>query len=367
MAFLPEPGYVHGSQSATAILLVNLGTPEEPTPAAVRRYLRQFLSDPRVVEIPKPIWWLILNLIILNIRPRQSAEKYAAIWSSEGSPLKVHTQRQARLLQGYLGQSVKSPLRVAWAMRYGSPSIEEVIRSLKAERYERILAIPMYPQYAASTTATALDEIGRALARMRNVPELRFVKHFHDHPAYIRALGEQVRALWRAEGRPDMLVMSFHGLPRFSLDRGDPYHCECHKTARLLAEDLGLERGQWMLTFQSRFGKAEWLRPYTAEVLAALPGQGKTRVDVITPGFVADCLETLEEIAIEGRESFLGAGGRQYRVLPCLNEHDDWIKALARIALENLGGWYSTAYDGEAAKVAADASLERARALGATA
>ncbi len=367
MAFLPEPGYVHASQPATAILLVNLGTPDEPTPQAVRRYLRQFLSDPRVVEIPKPIWWLILNGIILNIRPRRSAEKYASIWSPEGSPLKVHTERQAKLLQGYLGQSVESPLRVAYAMRYGSPSIAEVMAALKAERCERILAIPMYPQYAASTTATALDEIGRVLARTRNVPEVRFVKHFHDHPAYIRALGEQVRELWRAEGRPDKLVMSFHGLPRFSLERGDPYHCECHKTARLLAEDLGLERDQWMLTFQSRFGKAEWLRPYTAEALAALPGEGRTRVDNVTPGFVADCLETLEEIAIEGRDTFLEAGGRQYRVLPCLNERDDWIRALARIALENMGGWYSTAYDVEAAKLAGTAALERARALGATA
>jgi ferrochelatase len=367
MAFLPEPDYAHGTQSGTAILLVNLGTPDEPTPPAVRRYLREFLSDPRVVEIPKPIWWLILNLVILNIRPRQSAEKYASIWSREGSPLKVHTERQAKLLQGYLGQSVKSPLRVAYAMRYGSPSIARVMRELKSEGCDRILAIPMYPQYAASTTGTAIDEIGRALQRTRNVPELRFVKHFHDHPGYIRALGEQVRELWRAEGRPDKLVMSFHGLPRFSLDRGDPYHCECHKTARLLAEDLELERDQWLLTFQSRFGKAEWLRPYTTEALAALPAEGKTRVDVVTPGFVADCLETLEEIAIEGRDTFLAAGGRQYRVLPCLNERDDWIRALARIALENLGGWYSTAYDVEAARLAGTAARDRARDLGATA
>jgi ferrochelatase len=367
MPFLPEPGYEHGSQAATAIMLVNLGTPDEPTPQAVRRYLREFLSDPRVVEIPKPVWWLVLNGIILNIRPRRSAAKYAAIWTKEGSPLKVHTERQAKLLHGYLGQTVQTPLRVVYAMRYGTPSIASVLAALKAERCDRILVMPLYPQYAASTSATALDEIGRVLAGVRNVPELRFVKHFHDHPAYIHALANQVREFWRDHGRPDKLVMSFHGLPRFTLERGDPYHCECHKTARLLAEDLQLGADAWMLTFQSRFGKAEWLRPYTAEVLAALPREGKTRVDVITPGFVADCLETLEEIAIEGRDTFLEAGGKQYRVLPCLNERDDWIRALARIALENLGGWYSTSCDSETALRTAAAARERALALGASA
>lgn len=365
MAFLPEPDYAHGTQSGTAILLVNLGTPDEPTPPAVRRYLREFLSDPRVVEIPRPIWWLILNLVILNIRPRQSAEKYASIWTQDGSPLKVHTERQAKLLQGYLGQSVKSPLRVAYAMRYGSPSIAQVMRQLKSEGCDRILAIPMYPQYAASTTGTAIDAIGRALQRMRNVPELRFVKHYHDHPAYIRALGEQVRELWRAEGRPDKLVMSFHGLPRFSLDRGDPYHCECHKTARLLAEDLELERDQWMLTFQSRFGKAEWLRPYTAEALAALPAEGKTRVDVVTPGFVADCLETLEEIAMQNREAFLAHGGEAFDYVPCLNSSTPQVALYEQLVLKHAQGWPEFEGGDDAALLAE--SRRRALALGAPA
>ena len=366
MAFLPEPQYEHGRRAATTILLVNLGTPEEPTPAAVRRYLREFLSDPRVVEIPKPLWWLILNGIILNVRPRKSAEKYASIWSREGSPLKVHTEKQAKLLQGYLGQSVKTPFSVEYAMRYGRPSIRDTVERLHAGGCERLLVMPMYPQYAASTTATALDAVASVLSRVRNVPELRFVKHFHDHPAYIRALGNQVRELWRAEGRPQRLVMSFHGLPRFHLDRGDPYHCECQKTARLLAEELELAPHEWVATFQSRFGKSEWLKPYTFEVLAALPREGVTRVDMLTPGFVSDCLETLEEIAIEGRHTFLSAGGEQFRAIPCLNERDDWIRALARIVLEHLGGWYSTTWDEEAAARAAAFSRDRARALGAS-
>jgi ferrochelatase len=365
MGFNPEPKFEHGRIASTAILLVNLGTPEAPTPGAVRRYLREFLSDPRVVEIPKPIWWLILNGIILNVRPRKSAEKYRAIWSQEGSPLKVHTEKQAKLLQGYLGQSIKSPLVVDYAMRYGAPSIRDALERLKAAGAERVLVLPMYPQYAASTTATAFDEVGRFLMATRNPPEVRMVKHFHDHPAYIRALADQVRERWRADGRPEKLVMSFHGLPKFSLDRGDPYHCECHKTARLLAEELELPRDAWLATFQSRFGRAEWLKPYTAEVLSELGRGGVGSVDVITPGFVADCLETLEEIAIEGRDTFLQAGGKQYRVIPCLNERDDWIRALARISLENLGGWYSTTYDREATARAATASRDRARAMGA--
>lgn len=339
MAFLPEPDYAHGTQSGTAILLVNLGTPDEPTPPAVRRYLREFLSDPRVVEIPRPIWWLILNLVILNIRPRQSAEKYASIWTQDGSPLKVHTERQAKLLQGYLGQSVKSPLRVAYAMRYGSPSIAQVMRQLKSEGCDRILAIPMYPQYAASTTGTAIDAIGRALQRMRNVPELRFVKHYHDHPAYIRALGEQVRELWRAEGRPDKLVMSFHGLPRFSLDRGDPYHCECHKTARLLAEDLELERDQWMLTFQSRFGKAEWLQPYAQQTVEGLPGKGVKNLVMIMPGFASDCVETLEEVAIGLGETFHENGGENFSAVPCLNDSPESVDMMDTIVRRELLGW----------------------------
>jgi ferrochelatase len=365
MAFAVEPPYKHGTIAKTGIVLVNLGTPEAPTPAAVRSYLREFLGDPRVVEIPRALWWPILNGIILRTRPKASAQKYAAIWSPDGSPLRVHTERQAKLLQGYLGLQVKSPFVVEYAMRYGNPSIGTVLDKLKAAGCDRILVLPLYPQYAASTTATVLDRVAAFIARTRNVPEIRTVKHFHDHPAYIGVLGTSVREYWREHGRPDKLIMSFHGLPRYTLDRGDPYHCECQKTARLLAEDLELETSRWVLTFQSRFGRAEWLKPYTQPMLEELARQGARRVDVICPGFVSDCLETLEEINMECRAAFLESGGKVFHYIPCLNERDDWIKALVTIALGHLGGWVSTAWDRTAAQAAARASERRARALGA--
>lgn len=365
MRFAPEPPHKHGTIARTGIVLVNLGTPAEPTAAAVRAYLREFLGDPRVVEIPRALWWPILHGVVLRTRPKASARKYAAIWTPEGSPLRVHTERQAKLLMGYLGLQVKSPFTVDYAMRYGEPSIESVLDKLKGGGCDRILVLPLYPQYAASTTATVLDRVAAFLGRTRNVPELRSVKHFHDHPAYIAALGTSVREYWREHGRPDKLVMSFHGLPRFTLDRGDPYHCECQKTARLLAEDLELEASRWMLTFQSRFGRAEWLKPYTQSTLEELGRRGTRRVDVICPGFVADCLETLEEIDIECRAAFLAKGGKAFHYIPCLNERDDWIKALVTIALGHLGGWVGTTWDHTAAQAAARASERRARALGA--
>ncbi len=366
MGFLPEPAYQHGAIAKTAILLVNLGTPAAPTPAAVKRYLREFLSDPRVVEIPRAVWKPVLHGVILNVRPRRSAARYAAIWMPEGSPLRVYTDRQAKLLQGLLGERLKAPLVVEYAMRYGEPSIDAVLAKLKRARCERILVLPLYPQYAAATTATAFDRVCAGLARTRNVPETRFVKHFHDHPAYIRALGDLVRERWRAHGRPDKLVMSFHGLPRATLERGDPYHCECQKTARLLAEDLELAADAWQIAFQSRFGRAEWLKPYTASVLAELGRVGARRVDVICPGFVSDCLETLEELGIEGKSIFLGAGGKRLELLPCLNDRPGWIEALAAIARDHLGGWVGEGYDRAAAEAAGKASAARAQRLGAS-
>jgi len=339
MHYLPEPKQEHGAIAKTAVLLVNLGTPDAPTPQAVRRYLKQFLSDPRVIEIPRAFWLPILHVFVLNSRPRKSARKYASIWSPEGSPLKVHTEMQARLLRGYFGSQVRMPLSVDFAMRYGEPPIQDTLARLKSEGCERVLVLPMYPQYAASTTASTLDEVGGFLRRVRNVPEVRLVKHFYDHPLYIAALANLVREHWRRSGRPDMLLMSFHGLPRYTLARGDPYHFQCHETARLLAERLDLAESQWQIAFQSRFGRAEWIQPYTASTLADYGRRGVRRMDVICPGFVADCLETLEEIGIEGRKIFLGAGGREFHLLPCLNERDDWIRALADIARQHLAGW----------------------------
>jgi ferrochelatase len=341
----PEPPFSHGGAPGIGVLLVNLGTPEAPTPKAVRAYLRQFLSDPRVVEIPRAIWLPILHLFVLTTRPRASAHRYAQVWMAEGAPLRVHTERQAKLLRGYLGERVKFPLVVDYAMRYGKPSIPAKLQELKAARCERILLVPLYPQYAASTTATALDEVFRFFSGARNVPELRTVRHFHDRPAYIAALAQSVRDFWTKNNneRPDVLLMSFHGVPRATLDKGDPYHCECQKTGRLLAEALSLKSGQYRITFQSRFGRAEWLQPYTSSVLAELGRQKLGRVDVICPGFVSDCLETLEEIAIEGKTTFVQAGGREFRYIPCLNERNDWVHALTDLVLENLLGWSSGA------------------------
>lgn len=341
MKYLPEPEPERSTVSRAAVLLVNLGTPDAPTPAAVRRYLAQFLSDPRVIEIPRALWLPILHGFILSTRPRKSARKYASIWSEGGSPLRVHTERQARLLRDYLGLQVHSPFTVDFAMRYGAPSIPDTLARLKSEGCDRILVMPMYPQYAASTTASVLDEVAAYLRRVRNVPEIRVVKHFHDHPAYIGALAQLVRDHWAKSGRPDKLVMSFHGLPRYTQVRGDPYHRECQETARLLAGELDLAESHWQIAFQSRFGAAEWLEPYTASVLADCGRRSLHRVDVVCPGFVADCLETLEEIGIEGKSIFLGAGGREFHLLPCLNERDDWIRSLATIVREHLVGWVS--------------------------
>ncbi len=356
-----EPPFQHGHAPKTGVLLINLGTPAAPTASAVRCYLREFLSDPRVVEIPRVAWWLVLNLFVLTTRPRKSAQRYAQIWSGDGSPLKVHTERQAKLLRGYLNERIKAPLVIDYAMRYGEPAIADALAKLRRAHCERILIVPLYPQYAASTTASALDAVAAAYARMRNQPGLRAVRNFHDDAGYISALARHVNQYWMKAGRPELLVMSFHGLPRYTLDRGDPYHCECQKTARLLAEALKLAPDQYQVAFQSRFGRTKWLEPYTAAVLKGLGKRKTRRVDVICPGFVADCLETLEEIAIEGKAIFLQAGGGEFHYIPCLNERDDWIHALTDLVARNLLGWVGSAPPDEAWA----RSRERALALGA--
>lgn len=338
MPLLPEPPRQTNAASI-GLLLVNLGTPDAPTPTAVRRYLKEFLSDTRVVEIPRLIWWPILNGVILNTRPRKSAKKYASVWMPEGSPLKVHTERQAKLLAGYLGDTLKMPVKVALAMRYGNPSIDSVLAELKAGGCDRILVLPLYPQYASSTTGAVFDVIADRIKRTRSLPELRLVRGFHDDAGYIEALAASIRDHWEKHGRGDRLVMSFHGLPRYTVERGDPYYDECQATASLLASALGLAPEQWQITFQSRFGRTEWLQPYTSVVLADLAKQGVGRVDIACPGFPADCLETLEEIGMEGREDFLAAGGQELRLIPCLNERDDWIRALAALACRQMAGW----------------------------
>jgi ferrochelatase len=365
MRFRPEPALPHGTPERTAVLLVNLGTPDAPTVPALRRYLRDFLSDPRVVEIPRLVWWPLLHGVILNTRPAKSASKYASIWMPEGSPLAHWTAKQATLLQGYLGERGLRPpqLLVRHAMRYGNPSIASVLDELKATNATRILVLPLYPQYAAATTASVVDAVMAWQRVQRRQPELRFVNHYHDDAGFIDALAARVRAHWMKEGRGDKLVLSFHGLPARSLALGDPYHCECHKTARLLAERLGLAKDEWLVTFQSRFGKARWLEPYTEPTLVALARQGITRVDVMCPGFAADCLETLEEIAQEARAAFLGAGGRGFAYIPALNDQHEWIAALAALAMRHLQGWDIAAPD----SATLEAQRRRALALGAKA
>ncbi len=358
-----EPKYEHGDQLKVGILLANLGTPDAPTAKALRPYLRQFLSDTRIVEIPRIIWWLILNCIILVIRPKKSAEKYASIWTKEGSPLLVHAQKQALLLRGFLGQKIKSPFAVELGMSYGNPSMQSAIDKLKAQHCDRILVFPLYPQYAASSTASALDAVWRTLLKTRNMPAIRTIKHYHDHPAYIVALAQSVHDHWRIHGKPNKLVMSFHGVPKAHLMNGDPYHCECHKTGRLLAEALELNKDEYLIAFQSRFGRQEWLKPYLANTLEAL-GKAKTaRIDVICPGFSSDCLETLEEIAMEGKHIFQTSGGGEYHYIPALNENEPWIHAMTAIALENLQGWVSPEWDGIQAKREAEMTKLRAQSM----
>ena len=327
------------------MLAINLGTPEAPTAAALRTYLAEFLDDPRVVEIPPIVWRLILHGVILRTRPAKSAKKYAAIWMPDGSPLMVWSKRQALVLQGTLGERCKAAglpadhVRVELAMRYGKPSIASGLDALKRAGCDRILLYPLYPQYASATTATACDEAFRCLKMLRRQPGVRTIDNFHDDPGYIRAMAARINEYWIRHRRPDKLLLSFHGVPRFSLDRGDPYHCHCHKTARLLRTELGLSEEQVLVTFQSRFGRTEWLKPYTSAVLNELGRNATPRVDVFCPGFVADCLETLEEIAIEGKREFVAAGGGELQYIPALNDHPQWYEAMAAIAWKHLGGW----------------------------
>ena len=369
MAFYnTEPDFKHGDQLKVGILLANLGTPDAPTAKALRPYLQQFLMDRRVVEIPRFIWCWILHCIILVIRPKKSAAKYAQVWAKEGSPLLVHAKNQTNLLQGFLGEKIKSPFAVELGMSYGNPSMKSAIVSLKAQHCDRILVFPLYPQYAASSSAAAFDSVWKTLLKMRNVPAIRSIRSYHDHPAYINALKQSVLEYWRINGKlrfdkGEKLVMSFHGVPKVHLTKGDPYHCQCHKTARLLAEALGLDKDDYTVAFQSRFGKQEWLKPYLASTLEDL-GKAKTkRIDVICPGFSSDCLETLEEIAMEGKHIFQSNGGGEYNYIPALNESAPWIHAMTQIALENLQGWVSTDWDNAQAKKNAELSQQRAMAL----
>ena len=331
-----------GAAPAPGVLLVNLGTPDAPTPGAVRRYLRQFLSDPLVVELPRLVWLPILYLVVLPLRPGRSAKKYARIWTRDGSPLRVYSERQAQVLKGSLGERLRCLVPVRSAMRYGQPSIAEGLAALRECGCDRVVVVPLYPQYARSATGSVEAAVAAGLRKWRPAPQLRVVRDFHAHRAYPKAIAKNINEYWSKHGRPDRLVMSFHGIPQASVERGDPYRDQCIESARLVATELGWNDSRTVVTFQSRFGAAAWLQPYTDATLRALGKAGVERVDVACPGFAADCLETLEEIAIEGRETFLEAGGKDFHYIPTTNDTPAWMTALSIIALEQLEGWTPT-------------------------
>ena len=337
--YLGTSSFQHDDQPKAGILLTNLGSPDAPTPTAVRRYLKEFLWDPRVVEMSRPLWWLILNLVILNIRPRISAALYKKIWKEKGSPLVLNSQEQAEKLRAAFENRYPGRTQVALGMRYGNPSIESALESLRQSGVKKLFVLPLYPQYSATTTASTFDAVSSVLKTWRWLPELHFVTHYHDDEKYIQALAASVKEHWQQHSRSEYLVLSFHGLPERCLTAGDPYHCECHATSRLLAEALELKDSEWQTTFQSRVGREQWLKPYTDETLRSLPTKGIKKIDVICPGFSADCLETLEEIAITNREEFINAGGEEYRYIPALNASDPHIDMIENLIHQQTQGW----------------------------
>lgn len=362
------PPFAHDQTIGMGVLLTNLGTPDAPTPAALRRYLAEFLWDSRVVEIPRLPWWLILHGVILRLRPAKSARKYQQIWTPEGSPLLAISQRQQTAVAAALARRCPGPVRVALGMRYGTPSIASALAQLREAGARRVLVLPLYPQYSATTTASTFDAVAAELRSWRWLPELRFIAHYHDEPGYLDALAESIRDA-RREQPGERVLVSFHGLPQRNLLAGDPYHCHCQKTARLVAERLELRPEQWAVAFQSRFGRAEWLKPYTSAILAEWARAGVKRVDVVCPGFAADCLETLEEIAIENRQVFLEAGGEHYRYIPALNDAPAHVAFLTNLIARHAAGWPESAagYDAAGDAVERETRRNRARASGATA
>jgi ferrochelatase len=344
-SYQTTPDFEHGRAERIGILVVNLGTPEAADATSVRRFLKQFLSDPRVVEYPRWLWWLILNGIILRIRPSRSAEAYRKIWTEQGSPLMIYSKEIAAGVQAQLDARRPGATRVELAMSYGDPSIDDAIDRLLASGARRLLVLPLYPQYSGTTTASVVDAVARKMNKLRWIPETRFINQYHDEAGYIDALVSSIREFWEQNGRGSKLMFSFHGVPRSTLLRGDPYHCQCRKSARLVAEALELDDDEWILSFQSRVGREEWLRPYTDETVERLGKEGVDRLDVVCPGFSTDCLETLEEIAMQNAEIFEEAGGKSLRYIPALNSRSDHISFLSDLAETHLGGWPSSFQD----------------------
>ena len=341
MKFKGQSDFIHGEPVKTGILLCNLGTPNEPDKRSVRKYLKQFLSDQRVVEIPKILWWPILNLIILNTRPKKSAHAYKKVWTEEGSPLLFHSNNLVKNLNNDLQQKA-SWLTVRLGMRYGNPSIENAIENLIDEGARRIIFIPMFPQYASATTGSILQLVFNFLSKLRWIPKVRFATSYHNHPIYIEALSGSIFNYWEKNGKPNRLLYSFHGIPESTFLKGDPYHCQCHETARLVSEKLGLKDSFWSVSFQSRVGFAKWLSPYTDEEITKTAKNEKGLLDVISPGFAVDCLETIEEINMQYRQLYIEEGGIDLRYIPALNDSNQNIQLFRNIILEELGSWSKT-------------------------
>jgi len=367
--YLGTKNYKHDAMPCTGVLLCNLGSPDAPTPQALRKYLAEFLWDPRVIEMSRPLWWLILHGIILRTRPKKSAHAYQSVWTEEGSPLMSISKRQVAALQRGLEARIAGPVKVELAMRYGNPSIAHGLQKLREANAQRVLVLPLYPQYSATTTATVFDAVTSELQRWRWLPELRMINHYHDDQRYIQALATSIEEGFARDGRPQKLIFSFHGMPKRYFTHGDPYFCECHKTARLTAQKLGLEPHQWQVTFQSRFGKEEWLKPYTDKTLEQLAKEGIKKIAIVCPAFSADCLETLEEIEVENRDVFLEAGGELFHYIAALNDRADHIEALTELALRHMQGWPELDPDWNVSHAARDAEdrLQRAKAKGAKA
>jgi ferrochelatase len=365
--FKASPPYEHGLPEALGVLLVNLGTPDAPTPEAVRRFLAEFLFDPRVVELPRPLWWLILHGYILRTRPAKSAEAYAKVWTEQGSPLMLHTKDIARGVQEKLSARLSGAIHVEVGMSYGSPNFATALQTMFDQRVRRIIVLPLYPQYSGTTTGSVFESVTRTLSERRWVPELRFINHYHDSAGYVAALAASVRDFWDMQGRGEKLLMSFHGVPQRTLISGDPYHCQCQKTARMVAESLELSDDEWHLSFQSRVGREEWLRPYTDETLETWGREKVGNIDVFCPGFAADCLETLEEIELQNAEMFKASGGGELRYIPALNARDDHVSFLSRLVEKHVGGWPEASTDWSLSDTARqlDKSLQRARDMGA--
>jgi len=360
--------YMHGAQEKLGILLVNLGSPDAPTPSAVRKYLAQFLSDPRVIEANRFIWWFALHGVILRIRPPRSAKSYQKVWTEDGSPLIHFSRLQTQAIQKKLEDRFRGHVIADLAMTYGNPSIKSGLEALRKAGARRLLILPLYPQYSATTTAAVFDQVTDVLKGWRWLPDLRMINQYHDHPKYIEALANSIQKQWAAnehngQKRGDLLLFSFHGIPQRYVDNGDPYFCHCQKTARLVAEKLALKAEEWKVVFQSRFGREAWLQPYCSLTLQELPTSGVKSVDVICPGFAADCLETLEEIQMENKALFIEAGGETFNYIPCLNDNTDHIDALCEILTAHMFGWPETMPNWDAGKLAVEAKKSRERAL----